>query len=51
MHYGVINRDDLIAALRDAELHLLREFWVGEHMPIENAPEQPGYFGALLQPH
>jgi putative methyltransferase (TIGR04325 family) len=51
MHYAVINRDELKSAFRDANLRLLREFWVGEHMPIENgAPEQPVYFGALLQP-
>ena len=52
MHYAVINRDDLKSAFRDANLRLIREFWVAEHMPIENgAPGQPGYFGALLQPH
>ena len=52
MHYAVINRDDLTSAFRDANLHLVREFWVGDHMPIEGgAPEQPAYFGALLQPY
>jgi putative methyltransferase (TIGR04325 family) len=51
MHYAVINQDELASAFRDANLRLLREFWVGEHTPIENgAPEQPVYFGALLQP-
>ena len=52
MLYGVINRDDLTSAFRDANLRLVREFWVGPHMPVEGgAPEQPSYFGALLQPY
>ena len=38
--------------VRDANLRLVREFWVGPHMPVESgAPEQPSYFAALLQPY
>jgi putative methyltransferase (TIGR04325 family) len=49
--YAVINRDELTSAFRDASLRLVREFCVGEHMPVEKGPPgQPAYFGALLQP-
>ncbi len=50
MPYQVLNKADLLAALADAGLCLLREFPESGHIWIDGAPEQPRYYGCLLRP-
>ena len=46
-----MNRSELIATVERAGLRLVREFAMGPHPPIVNAPEQPTCFGWLFQRH
>lgn len=50
MPYQVLNKADLLAALSDAGLCLLREIPESGHICIAGAPEQPRYYGCLLRP-
>ena len=44
-----INRSDIVRAAERAGLRLVREFPMGPHPPIVNAPEQPMCVGWLFQ--
>jgi putative methyltransferase (TIGR04325 family) len=46
-----INRADIIRTAETAGLRLVREFPMGDHPPIVNAPEQPMCIGWLFQPN
>lgn len=46
-----LNRSEIIATVERAGLQLVREFAMGPHPPIVNAPEQPQCFGWLFQRH
>jgi putative methyltransferase (TIGR04325 family) len=43
------NRADVLGTVQDAGLRLVREFLMGEHPWIRNAPEQPSVRGWLFQ--
>jgi putative methyltransferase (TIGR04325 family) len=44
-----LNRADVLGTVHGTGLRLIREFLMGEHPPIANAPEQPSYRGWLFQ--
>jgi putative methyltransferase (TIGR04325 family) len=46
---AVINRSDIITTAEQAGLRLVREFPMGAHPPIVNAPEQPTCAGWLFR--
>lgn len=43
------NRDEIVALIGDSGLTLFREFDMGPHLPVVNAPEQPTCAGLLFQ--
>ena len=43
------NKNELLETLRGTGLRLIREFWLNEYTYVANAPEQPSYYGCLLQ--
>ena len=45
-----INRSEIIATAERGGLQLIREFPMGPHPPIVNAPEQPTCTGWLFRP-
>lgn len=45
----LLNRSDIIATAERAGLRLVREFAMGQHPPIVNAPEQPVCVGWLFR--
>ena len=45
---SVFNRSEVVGAVEAAGLRLLREFVLGEHPPVANAPEQPISMGWLF---
>lgn len=49
VRYRQFNKAELQKACSAAGLQLAREFLEGDHEPILNAPEQPYYYGCLLQ--
>lgn len=48
-HYAVLNRSEIIDSLERAGLQLVREFPMGPHPAIANAPEQPTCAGWLFE--
>ena len=44
----VFNRSEIANAVQHAGLRLIREFTMGPHVPVANAPEQPLYAGWLF---
>ena len=45
----LLNCAEIIATVEDAGWHLMREFDMGTHPPVEKAPEQPHFAGLLFQ--
>ena len=44
-----LNRDQVVRAAEEAGVRLIREFDMGMHPPVANAPEQPSCLGLLFQ--
>ena len=44
----LFNRSEIVDTAQRAGLRLLREFTMGSHAPVANAPEQPVYAGLLF---
>ena len=49
MLHEQFNKRELLETLERTGLQLVREFWVGNHPRIENAPCEPAYYGCLLR--
>jgi putative methyltransferase (TIGR04325 family) len=46
--HSLFNRSEIVDTVQGAGLRLLREFTMGPHAPVANAPEQPMYAGWLF---
>ena len=44
----LFNRSEIVDTVQRAGLRLIREFTMGVHAPVANAPEQPVYAGLLF---
>jgi putative methyltransferase (TIGR04325 family) len=49
MLHQQLNRQDVLKAAADAGMDIRREFWLGQHLHVHDAPEQPAYRGWLLE--
>lgn len=47
--HHLLNKSEIVGTVESTGLRLVREFAMGEHPPVENAPEQPAFFGWLFQ--
>jgi putative methyltransferase (TIGR04325 family) len=50
MFHRQTNRGEMLRAAADAGLVPVREFYLGPHLEIPGAPEQPSYRGWLFEP-